>query len=280
MEKEKEKKKEKSKMKIIIIVILLLIAITFIYMRFIATSGFIIKEFNVTSEKLPKGFNGVKVIHLSDIHYASVGEAKLNNAVEEVNTMKPDIIVFTGDLYDEFSNLTEDMENKIINALSKLNAPLGKYAVSGNHDYKYDRFTDIITKSGFTYLENETKLIYYNDETPIEIIGYPDEREANPNYDIELSDFFKIALIHEGDSWEHIKDKGIDLSLAGHSHGGQIRLPFIGCLIKVDGGKKYCEEHYTNNNSELYVNFGLGETEFKIRSFNKPSINMYRLYTK
>jgi predicted MPP superfamily phosphohydrolase len=277
---EKEKKKEKSKMKIIIIVILLLIAITFVYMRFIATSGFIIKEFNVTSEKLPKGFNGVKVIHLSDIHYASVGEAKLNKAVEEVNTMKPDIIVFTGDLYDEFSNLTEDMENKIINALSKLNAPLGKYAVSGNHDYKYDRFTDIITKSGFTYLENETKLIYYNDETPIEIIGYPDEREANPNYDLELSDYFKIALIHEGDSWEHIKDKGIDLSLAGHSHGGQVRLPFIGCLIKVEGGKKYCEEHYTNNDSELYVNFGLGETEFKLRSFNKPSINMYRLYTK
>ena len=280
MEKEKEKKKEKSKMKIIIIVILLLIAITFVYMRFIATSGFIIKEFNVTSEKLPKGFNGVKVIHLSDIHYASVGEAKLNKAVEEVNTMKPDIIVFTGDLYDEFSNLTEDMENKIINALSKLNAPLGKYAVSGNHDYKYDRFTDIITKSGFAYLENETKLIYYNDETPIEIIGYPDEREANPNYDLELSDYFKIALIHEGDSWEHIKDKGIDLSLAGHSHGGQVRLPFIGCLIKVEGGKKYCEEHYTNNDSELYVNFGLGETEFKLRSFNKPSINMYRLYTK
>lgn len=280
MEKEKEKKKEKSKMKIIIIVILLLIAITFVYMRFIATSGFIIKEFNVTSEKLPKGFNGVKVIHLSDIHYASVGEAKLNKAVEEVNTMKPDIIVFTGDLYDEFSNLTEDMENKIINALSKLNAPLGKYAVSGNHDYKYDRFTDIITKSGFTYLENETKLIYYNDETPIEIIGYPDEREANPNYDLELSDYFKIALIHEGDSWEHIKDKGIDLTLAGHSHGGQVRLPFIGCLIKVDGGKKYCEKHYTNNDSELYVNFGLGETEFKLRSFNKPSINMYRLYTK
>ena len=280
MEKEKEKKKEKSKMKIIIIVILLLIAIAFVYMRFIATSGFIIKEFNVTSEKLPKGFNGVKVIHLSDIHYASVGEAKLNKAVEEVNTMKPDIIVFTGDLYDEFSNLTEDMENKIINALSKLNAPLGKYAVSGNHDYKYDRFTDIITKSGFTYLENETKLIYYNDETPIEIIGYPDEREANPNYDLELSDYFKIALIHEGDSWEHIKDKGIDLTLAGHSHGGQVRLPFIGCLIKVDGGKKYCEEHYTNNDSELYVNFGLGETEFKLRSFNKPSINMYRLYTK
>ena len=279
MEKE-DRKKEHKNMKIIIITILLLIVITFIYMRFIATSGFIIKEFNVTSSKLPKGFNGIKVMHLSDIHYASVGENKLNKAVEEVNLMKPDIIVFTGDLYDEFSNLTDDMKNKIIEALSKLNAPLGKYAVSGNHDYKHEGYEEIITKSGFTYLSNETKLIYYNDDEPIEIIGYPDEREDQPNYDIELSEYFKIALIHEGDSWEHIKDKGIDLTLAGHSHGGQVRLPFIGCILKVDGGKKYCEEHYTNNDSQLYVNFGLGETEYKIRSFNKPSINMYRLYTK
>ena len=279
MEKE-ERKKDHKTMKIFLIIILLLIVITFIYMRFIATNGFVIKEFNVTSSKLPKGFNGVKVMHLSDIHYASVGEAKLNKAVEEINLMKPDIIVFTGDLYDEFSNLTDDMKTKIIDALSKLNAPLGKYAVSGNHDYKHEGFEEIITKSGFTYLHNNTQLIYYKDDEPIQIIGYPDEREDQPNYDIELSDYFKIALIHEGDSWENIKEKGIDLTLAGHSHGGQVRLPLIGCIIKVDGGKKYCEEHYTYNDSQLYVNFGLGETEYKIRSFNKPSINMYRLYTK
>ena len=279
MEKE-ERKKDHKTMKIFLIIILLLIVITFIYMRFIATNGFVIKEFNVTSSKLPKGFNGVKVMHLSDIHYASVGEAKLNKAVEEINLMKPDIIVFTGDLYDEFSNLTDDMKTKIIDALSKLNAPLGKYAVSGNHDYKHEGFEEIITKSGFTYLHNNTQLISYKDDEPIQIIGYPDEREDQPNYDIELSDYFKIALIHEGDSWENIKEKGIDLTLAGHSHGGQVRLPLIGCIIKVDGGKKYCEEHYTYNDSQLYVNFGLGETEYKIRSFNKPSINMYRLYTK
>ncbi len=279
MEKE-ERKKDHKKMKIIIITIILLIVLTFIYMRFIATNGFIIKEFNVTSSKLPKGFNGVKVMHLSDIHYASVGEKKLNKAVDEINSMKPEIVVFTGDLYDEFSNLTDEMKEKIISALSRIEAPLGKYAVSGNHDYKHEGYEEIITKSGFTYLHNTTKLIYYNDEEPIEIIGYPDEREDNPNYEIELTDNYKIALIHEGDSFEHIKDKGINLTLAGHSHGGQVRLPFIGCLIKVEGGKKYCEEHYTNNDSELYVNFGLGETEFKIRSFNKPSINMYRLYTK
>ena len=275
-----EKKKERGKLKTIIIIILILIAISFIYMRFIATHGFIIKEYNVTSSKLPSGFNGLKLMHLSDIHYATVGEEKLNKVVDEINLMKPDIIVFTGDLYDEFSNLTEDMENKIINALSRLEAPLGKYAVSGNHDYKYDRFEDIMKKSNFTYLSNETKLIYYKDDEPIEIVGYPDEREDEPNYDIELSDYYKIGLIHEGDSFEHIKDKGFNLVLAGHSHGGQVRLPFIGSIIKVDGAKKYYDEHYTYNDTELYVNYGLGEVEFKIRAFDKPSVNMYRLYTK
>ena len=273
-------KKDHSKLKKILLIIFILIVLAFIYMRFIATSGFIIKEYNVTSSKLPSGFNGLKIMHLSDIHYATVGEEKLNKVVDEINIMKPDIVVFTGDLYDEFSILTEDMENKIINALSRINAPLGKYAVSGNHDYSYDRYKDIITKSTFTYLHNETKLIYYNDDEPIEIIGYPDEREDEPNYDIELSNYYKIALIHEGDSWDHIKEKDINLTLAGHSHGGQVRLPFIGCIAKVPGSKKYYDEHYTYNDKELYVNYGLGEVEFKIRAFNKPSINMYRLYTK
>ena len=280
MEKEKENQKDRGKLKTIVIILLIIIALTFVYMRFIATSGFIIKEFNVTSNKLPNGFNSIKLMHLSDIHYASIGEEKLNKAVKEINEMKPDIVVFTGDLYDEFSTLTEEMEEKIINALSKIEAPLGKYAVSGNHDYAYDAFERIITKSGFRFLKNESELIYYNDETPIEIVGYLDEREDEPDYNIELTNNFKIGLIHEGDSFESIKDKDFNLVLAGHSHGGQARLPLIGCIIKVDGGKKYCEEHYSYNNTELYVNFGLGETKYRIRSFNKPSINMYRLYTE
>ena len=278
MEKE-EKRKEHKTFKKVLLIIIAFIALSFIYMRFIATAGFIIKEYNVTSTKLPSGFNGLKIMHLSDIHYASIGEKKLNKAVDEVNEMKPDIVVFTGDLYDEFSNLTDEMKEKIINALSRINAPLGKYAVSGNHDYMHEGYEDIIKQSGFTYLHNSTKLIYYNDEQPIEIIGYPDEREDQPNYDIELSDYYKIALIHEGDSWEHIKDK-VDLTLAGHSHGGQVRLPFIGCIAKVKGSKIYYDEHYKYNDSELFVNFGLGEVEFKLRAFNKPSINMYRLYSK
>ena len=146
----KKKKKGHGKLTAVIIIFLALCLIGFIYVRYIATSGFVVKEYNVTSEKLPESFNGFKIAHLSDIHYASVGKEKLDKIVNEVNIMKPDIIVFTGDLYDRFSNLTDDMKEKIIDSLSKLEAPYGKYAVSGNHDYEHEGYQEIIEKCGFT----------------------------------------------------------------------------------------------------------------------------------
>ena len=281
-EEKKKKRKERSKVTTIIIIILAIIALSFIYVRYIATAGFIVKEYNVTSEKLPQNFNGFKIAHLSDIHYASMGKEKLDKVVSEVNIMKPDIIVFTGDLYDRFSNLTDDMKEKIIDSLSKLEAPLGKYAVSGNHDYEHDGYQEIIEKSGFKYLSNESKLIYYNGDIPIELVGYPSIIKDKPNYNIELTDNYKIGLIHEGDAVDNLVDKDFNLVLAGHSHGGQVRLPIIGALpfVMPEYGRKYPNDYYKINNTELYVSYGLGEAQYYVRAFNKPSFNFYRLYTK
>ena len=252
-EEKKKKRKKRSKLTTIIIIILLVIALIFIYMRYIATFGFIVKEYNVTSEKLPSNFDGFKIAHLSDIHYASMGKDKLDKVVNEVNIMKPDIIVFTGDLYDRFSNLTDDMKNKIVDSLSKLEAPLGKYAISGNHDYEHDGYQELIEKCGFTYLSNNSNLIYYNGDEPIEIVGYPSIINDNPDYNIELSNNYKIGLIHESDAIENIINKDFDLVLAGHSHGGQVRIPIFGAIpfILPDYAKKYPNDHYTINNSEL-----------------------------
>ena len=281
-EKNNKKKKGKSKLTIVIIILLLIISFTFIYMRFIATSGFIVKEYNVTSDKLPNNFNGFKIAHLSDIHYASIGKEKLDKIVNEVNIMKPDLIVFTGDLYDSYSNLTDDMREKIVDSLSRLEASVGKYAVAGNHDYEHEGYQEIIERSGFTYLRNESKLIYFNDNNPIELVGYPSIIKDEPDYDIEVTDNYKIALIHEGDTFDNIENKNFDLVLAGHSHGGQVRIPLIGAIkfMLPNHAKKYYDEHYIVNNTEIFVSSGLGEAEFYLRAFNKPSFNFYRLYNK
>ena len=280
MEEEKiEEVKSHSKLKKIIIIFILLIGITFVYTRYIATYGFIVKEYGVINEKLPDNFNGLKIAHLSDIHYGSVGKEKLESVVNEVNIMKPDIIVFTGDLYDEYFNLNDETKNTIIEVLSKLEAQLGKYAIDGNHDYDFEGYDELIKQSGFTYLKNESKLIYYNGDNPIEIVGYSDYLKGEPNYKIDTTDNYKIALIHEGDAVENIINKNFDLILAGHSHGGQVRIPFIGSITKVEGAKKYYDEYYKINNSDLYISYGLGQTKYMYRAFNKPSFNFYRLYS-
>ena len=196
--------------------------------------------------------------------------------------MKPDLIVFTGDLYDRYSNLTDDMKDKIIDSLSKLESTYGKIAISGNHDYEHEGYQEIIEKCGFTYLDSESKLIYSKGNTPIEIVGYPSILKDSPDYNIDLTDNYKIALIHEGDAFDNIEDKNFDLVLAGHSHGGQVRLPIIGAIkfILPQYAKKYYDEQYTVNNTQIYVSSGLGESEYYLRAFNKPSFNFYRLYNK
>src|SRR5574344_2545441 len=274
----KEKKKP-NKIKKILFGLFLLIALFFLYIRFIGTYGFNVNEYAVYSDTLPQNFNGFKIIQLSDIHYGSMSKDKLQKIVDDVNNNKPDIVVFTGDLYDEYSNLTETNKADLKEVLNKIEAKLGKYAVSGNHDYSFDGYEQLIEDAGFTYLNSTSKIIYNNGDLPIEIVGYPSYIKDTPNYDYQVSDYYKIGLIHEPDAIDSILDKNFDLVLAGHSHGGQVRLPFIGALYTPPGSKKYYNEYYKVNNTNLYVSYGLGTVMLPFRYFDRPSYNLFRLYS-
>src|SRR5574344_1366870 len=151
---EKEEIKKTSKLKKIIITILIILILLGIYMVFIGTHGFIVKEYAVYSDSLPDSFNGFKIVHLSDIHYGSMSKEKLISIVNEVNNIKPDMIVFTGDLYDEYSVLTDDNKSDLKEVLNKLEANFGKFAISGNHDYSFEGYEQLIEDCGFTYLNS------------------------------------------------------------------------------------------------------------------------------
>ena len=276
---ERKEVKKSGKLKKFLIIIILLGCGLFAYVRFVGTSDFIVKEYPVYSDKLPSNFNGLKIVQISNIHYGSLNKGKLDSVVAEINKIKPDIVVFTGDLYDEFTVLTDDAKNEMINSLSKIDTKLGKYSVKGNHDYSQDGYEEIMEKSGFVNLYNSSKIIYYNGSEPIEIVGYPSYLMEDPNYNYEVSNYYKIGLIHEPDAIDNIMDKDFNLVLAGHSHGGQVRLPIIGELFKAKGCQKYFDEHYKVNNTDLYINYGLGTVMWNVRYFDRPSINLYRLYS-
>ena len=275
---------------ITLIIIILLISSILLYSRFIATKGLKVKEYKIVNTKITDSYHGLKIVHLSDIHYGStINEKELNNIVDKINEIKPDIVVLTGDLIDNRIAFDKDI---IINCLSKIEANLGKYAISGNHDLPLDDFNYIVKESGFTNLDNNYDLIYYKSNEPIIIsgIGYDGEdvgikTEQFDKYisELEVDDIkpiYSILLIHEPDTVDNLDLNKYDLVLAGHSHGGQVRLPFVGAIYKPDGAKNYYEEYYKLNNTDLYISSGLGTSMYKFRLFNKPSINFYRITNK
>lgn len=277
-------------------IFILIISGIILYARFIGTSGLYVKEYKVTNSSIPDSFYGTKIVQISDIHYGrTIKKQELQNMVNKVNQLKPDIIVLTGDLIDKDTMLTDKMATVISDILKQLNATIGKYAITGNHDYKFDKWATIISDSGFMNLNDRYDIIYNNSTKPIFLGGlstntYQKEKTLEEKIKV-MNDYFatrteenqnsfpdyKILIMHEPDYVEEVNPENYDLILAGHSHDGQVKLPGIGAVILPNGAKKYHKNYYNLNGTDFYISSGIGTSRYNFRLFNRPSINLYRL---
>ncbi len=266
--------------KIIIFLIVLLIGIL-LYAHFIETKNFKITEHTIQAN-ISESFEGFKIIQFSDLLIGSTKTIEdLEQIVNEINNLKPDIIVFTGDLIKKDYDIKDNEIEKIKELLKNLNCTLYKYATIGDNDQ--ENYKEIMTDSDFIILDNESNYIFYQDITPIKITGITDvsdlEKALSISDDLDAS--YNIVITHQPDNIEILATYDIDLVLAGHSLLGQIRLPFIGGIIKKDGATKYIDNYYKVNDTIMYVSSGLGiDNNYYFRLFNKPEINLYRLTQK
>ena len=272
----------------ILLIITLLITTILLYARYIGTSGLITKEYKIEESDLPESFNGLKIIHFSDLHYLRITNTKtLKKIVKEINTINPDIVFFTGDLIDKDFTLTEDSKQELIDELKKIESKYGKYAIIGNHDIMQteEELSDIFSNSNFTLLKNSYDIIYSKNNEKIFIGGVDTYSYDKANIDATMEYFtnnedinYKIILSHEPDYTDIILNKyDIDLILSGHSHNDQINIPLIKTLFLPYGSQKYYKNHYKINNTNLYISSGIGQSRINMRLFNKPSINFYRI---
>lgn len=269
------------------IVFVLIIIFIVLYARFIGTMGFDTKEYTLYEENLPSGFDGIKVVHFSDLHFnRAISKKKVDSIIEEINLINADLVLFTGDLIDKDMNLTNEDYNYLTIAFRKINAKYGKYAVLGNHDYsQYDNVLKVFADSGFKYLENSYDIIYNKKNEKIFIGGVGNVSYNLNNVDKMMELFnnendinYKIILVHEPDISDNIIDNyTVNLILAGHSHNGQVRLPIIGAIYTPPGSKKYYDEHYMIDNTNIYISSGIGVSSVNYRLWNRPSINFYRI---
>lgn len=275
-------------LKVIFIVIIISISF-FLYTTYISSKLITVKEERIIDEKIPSSFDGVKIIQLSDIHYGSTIFIKdIKKIVNLINRRNPDLVVFTGDLINKDYKLKSKEQEKLISELKKIKSTIGKYAIFGEEDQ--EQFTTIMNQSNFTILNNDYELIYNNSNTPILLIGLNSSLSGNININqayqyfqepTHNSNIYTITLLHEPDSVDDIlASYQTNLFLAGHSHNGQVAIPYLGGILKKEGANKYINAFYQLGQSKLYISSGIGTTDNGFRLFCRPSINFFRLSQK
>jgi len=261
------------------IIILLIIAagLLYIYARHVEPFWLAENEISLSNTDTANT-DSLKIGIFSDTHFGEYYSVdNFEKVVEKMNAAKPDVIVFLGDLIDDFNRYTGDTE-KISEALARLEAPLGKFAVYGNHDYgggAQHEYKDIMASGGFSVLVNEYIMLdeYNIAITGIDdfIIGYGDTVAAN----YAPSDSYNVILCHEPDFINTLLDYNTDLMLAGHTHGGQINIPYYINDFLPPFGQNYLRgqfEFENEQNTVLYVNSGIGMTKLPFRFFARPEI--------
>ena len=236
-----------------------------------------VNEITVESTQIPKEFNGTKIAFVADFHYGEfVNEDRVRYVVSKTNEQNPDIIILGGDY------VTDNKKNikPCINMLSDLKAPYGVYAVLGNNDPK-DATEEAINQTHIQSLRNQGLWIEKNGEK-IRLGGVGD-LSTDLHYprvttNQASADDFVILVYHNPNYFPEINHYKTDLSLSGHTHGGQINL--FGYAHKVQpasNGKQYLSGLYEENGSKLIVTNGVGETKLPFRFMAVPQITIVKL---
>ncbi|MGG5253125.1 metallophosphoesterase [Neobacillus sp. SM06] len=245
-----------------------------------------INRFQIHHPLIPKSFDGVTIIQFSDTHLGfQYTLSQLKKLITKMNSLKPDLVFFTGDLMDAPNQYKN--RKHIAPVLAQLSAPLGKYCIYGNHDhggYGSDLYKNIMQDAEFTLLKNEARRIQQMDGSSIYIIGIDDAMLGRPDlasaYKQVPMNMFTLLLSHAPDLADTAATYPIHWQLSGHSHGGQVKIPFFGALVIPPYARKYPEGLYSIGKSsplKLYVNRGLGTTRLPFRFMAKPELTVFTL---
>lgn len=258
-----------------------------------------LRRLQLSFEKLPPAFKGLKVVHISDIHSGSFTDKQaVTRGVEKILNEKPDLILFTGDLVNDRSH---EMDS-FMDIFRELKAPMGVYSILGNHDYgdytqwnspeekqaNLERLKKVHADLGWRLLLDESTQLEKNGER-ISLLGVQNISGKNFRSYGDLSkayngvddSHFKILMSHDPSHWDAEVRKnypGIDLMLSGHTHGFQFGVEIPGFKWSpVQYVYKQWAGHYVEGNQQLYINRGFGFIGYPGRVGILPEITVIEL---
>ncbi len=258
----------------------LILVLTGIWTLFIEPNRLVVKEEAIELANWPSGFGNLKIAVLSDLHVGSpfIDAEKVHYIVSQVNQAQPDLIVLLGDfMIQGVVGGTQVEPESIAENLKGLRARHGVFAVLGNHDWWYDgpRVQRSLESVGIRVLENDVARIE-RDGQSIWLAGLTDAWTNRTDIEGTLQKVTDenpvIVLTHNPDLFVLIPSRVI-LTLAGHTHGGQVNFPFFGRLkVPSEYGQRYAIGHIIENNHHLFVTSGIGTSIIPVRFRVPPEI--------
>jgi len=259
------------------------------YARHVEPTWLEINRIGMPVRGLSPAFQGLKIAHLTDFHYGKhIPSGYIEGALERAQAEEPDVIALTGDFIDRGPRHVEQAARLFRN----LRAPLGVFAVLGNHDFSvhnargvrrhpelHRTIADALSSAGVTVLRNQAVRLN-RDGSGLVLAGIDDlwSRECDPctAFLDQCPHTPRVVLAHNPQSVEQFKDHRADLVLSGHTHGGQIDLPVLGRVLLNKKAKRWAAGLYPHNGGHLYVNKGVG-FGWRFRFGVRPEVAVFTL---
>ncbi len=279
---------KRRKIKKLFLILAFLISLTALlwYSLIFEPNNIQVEKINIAIENLPESFDGAKIVHLTDFHSKNFGERE-KKVLEILEDINPDFIFITGDFIDY---RTKDI-NSCQEFWRKLsNQHQGKtFGVLGNHEHwikspDISAIKKLLEEGGISILNNENRKIFQGNKY-IYLLGVDDpdsEKDDLPKTMIGAEENIpKILLAHSPDIVDNLRGEKVDLILVGHTHGGQIRIPFVKPFwVPTKNRGKYASGLFEIGKTILYVNRGIGMATLPIRFNCSPEIVVIELKKK
>jgi predicted MPP superfamily phosphohydrolase len=229
--------------------------------------------------RLPSAFHGFRIAQLSDIHIGPfMTEDQVRRYVQITNALKPDLIVLTGD----YVTWDASTQHAVVSALAGLHAPHGVIGCLGNHEIytqTEDSISTMFGQAGIPILRQARAPIRSGaDELNLMGIDFPYRDRVPDAASLLAADRVNILLSHAPQTFDYAAGLGIDLTLSGHTHGGQVALEFVRPdLTPTRLMTPYVAGHFEQAGCQLYVNRGIGTIGVPIRLGAPPEITVFEL---
>jgi predicted MPP superfamily phosphohydrolase len=258
-----------------------------LYAGEIARHELVVRQNTFHVRDLPTPFLGMRIAQISDIHFDDFTEPFfLRHVVKKVNALNADMVLVTGDFISRGFEIVppKPATEHCAQILSELTAPT-KYGILGNHDQETvpDYITQAVTEAGVIILRNRAIPLERGGER-LWLAGADDPGTGHMNLDLTLPKnpgAPVLLMVHEPDFVDdvlhHPRSNTVSMMLSGHTHGGQVRLPFVGALVLPPFGRRFVDGSFKVGNIQLYVNTGIGAVGLPFRLNCPPEITVHTL---